>query len=58
MRANHAEFQFQESQVHNTLNLSQTQLNQLHVSSHDPAITHLVEQLSAARHREASRDES
>lgn len=53
VRSHHAEFQFQESQVHSTLNLNQTQPNHLHVSSHDPAITQLVEQVAEARHSEA-----
>ena len=53
MHSSHAELQFQESQVHNALNLNQTQLNQLHTGSHDPAITQLFEQVAEARHREA-----
>ena len=34
-------------------NTNQTQHNQLHVNTHDPAITQLVEQVAEARHRES-----
>ena len=37
----------------NTMNLNQTQNNQVHVNAHDPAITQLIEQVAEARHREA-----
>ena len=43
----------ESSQVHNTLNLNQVQNNQMHVNTYGPAITHLVEQVAEARHREA-----
>ena len=44
MQPSHAE-------VH--LSLNQTQHNQVHVNTHDPAITQLVEQVAEARHRES-----
>ena len=53
MQPSHAEVYFQESHVQNTLNLNQTQHNQLHVNTHNPAITQLVEQVAEARHRES-----
>ena len=37
----------------NTMNLNQTQNNQVHVNTHDPAITQMIEQVAEARHREA-----
>ena len=53
VQPSHAELHFQESHVQNTLNLNQTQNNQLHVNTHDLAITQLVEQNAEARHRES-----
>jgi len=54
MHMNRTEIHNQEpSEVHNTMNISQVQNNQMHVNSHDPAITLLVEQDAEARHREA-----
>ena len=43
----------ESSQVHSTLNLNQVQNNQMHVNTYGPGITHLVEQVAEARHREA-----
>eukprot|EP00435_Cladocopium_sp_Y103_P069313 s659_g33.t1 len=43
----------ESTQVNNTLNINQSQSNQVLVNAHDPAITHTVEELAEARHREA-----
>jgi hypothetical protein len=54
MQMSRTEMQVHESrQAHTTLHLNQVQNNQMHVNTHDPAITQLTEQVAEARHREA-----
>ena len=54
MHMNQTEVHHHEtSETHNTMDLQQVQLNEMHVNTHDPAITYMVEQVAEARHREA-----
>ena len=54
MHMNQVEVHHHEtSAMHNTMNLQQVQLNEMHVNTYDPAITRMVEQVAEARHREA-----
>ena len=54
MHMNQTEVHHHEtSEKHNTMNLQQVQLNEMHVNTHDPATTRMVEQVAEARHREA-----
>ena len=48
-----AEVHIQAFYAQNTLNVNQTQHNQIHLNTHDLAITQLVEQVAEARHRES-----
>ena len=54
MHMNQTEVHHHEtSEMHNTMDLQQVQLNEMHVNTHDPAITYMVDQVAEARHREA-----